>query len=133
MLPGRAASAFRQELLKIAPESADDLLDADAILRERGCSQEQISRLAGEFGKDIWLVASSEGRDIPTKDQQFGTEIRDVKQYRRMADAKLIDDVLASFRQRPLWHRVVANDPTTLQRQQLLAEQGRGRKKQRIA
>lgn len=133
LLPS-AASAFRKELLEIAPESADELLDAEAILRERGCSQEQTARLAGELGKDIWLVASSEGRDIPTADRQFGVETRAVKQYHRIADAKLIDDTLQSFRQRPLWQRVMANDPTTLRRQELLQEHGRGRrKKQRIA
>jgi hypothetical protein len=131
MLPGRAASAFRKELLEIAPE--DELLDAEAILRERGCNQEQIDRMAGELGKDIWLVANREGRTITTADKQFGVETRAVKQYHRNADAKLIDDVLESFRQRPLWQKVMANDPTTLQRQQLLAEHGRGRKKQRIA
>jgi hypothetical protein len=132
MLPGRAAAAFRKELLEITPD-ADELLDAEAILRERGCSQEQIGRLAGELGKDIWLIANSEGRTITTADKQFGVETRAVKQYHRGADAKLIDDVLESFRQRPLWQKVMANDPTTLQRQQLLAEHGRGRKKQRIA
>ena len=128
LLPS-AASAFRKELLEIAPE--DELLDAEAILRERGCSQEQVSRMSGELGKDLLLVAKSEGRKIPTADKQFGVEIRTVKQYHRGADAKLIDDVLESFRQRPLWQKIMANDPTTSQRQQLLAEHGRGRKKQR--
>ena len=134
MLPGRAASAFRKELLEIAPESADEFLDAETILRERGCSQEQICRMAGELGRDMWLVANSEGQEIPTADKQFGPEVRAVKQYHRIADAKLIDDTLHSFRQRPLWQRVVADDPTTLRRQELLQEHGRGRcKKQRIA
>ena len=131
LLPS-AASAFRKELLEIAPE--DELLDAEAILRERGCNQEQVSRMSGELGKDLLLVAKSEGRQPSTEDKQFGTEVRAVRQYRRLADAKLIDDVLQSFRERPLWERAVANDTVTAQRQQLLEEQGRGRrKKQRTA
>ena len=131
LLPS-AASAFRKELLGIAPE--DELLDAEAILRERGCSQEQVSRMSGEFGKDLLLVAKSEGRQPSTEDKQFGTEVRQVRQYRRLADAKLIDDVLQSFRERPLWERAVPSDPMTAQRQQLLEEHGRGRrKKQRTA
>jgi hypothetical protein len=133
LLPS-AASQFRKELLDIAPESPEELLDAAAILSERGCSQEQIGRLAGELGKDLWLVAKSEARMVPTVAMHFGPETREIKQYSRVADAKLIDDVFQSFRQRPLFKRAAADDPTTLQRQQLLAEQGRGRsKKQRTA
>ena len=130
LLPS-AASAFRKELLEIAPE--EELLDAAAILSEKGCSQEQIGRLAAELGKDLWLVAKSEARMVPTVAMQFGPETREIKQYSRVADAKLIDDVFQSFRQRPLFKRAAADDPTTLQRQQLLAEHGRGRKKQRTA
>ena len=131
LLPS-AASAFRKELLEIAPE--DELLDAEAILRERGCNQEQVSRMSGELGKDLLLVAKSEGRQPLTEDKQFGLDLRQVRQYRRLADAKLIDDVLQSFRERPLWERAVASDPMTAQRQQLLEEHGRGRrKKQRTA
>ena len=132
LLPS-AAAAFRKELLEFAPEAADEFLDAGAILRERGCSQEQTSRLAPELGKDMWLVASSEGREITTADMQFGPEIRAVKQYHRVTDAKLIHDVFDSFRKRPLWQRVAADDAVTIQRHQLLADRGRGRKKQRIA
>ena len=133
LLPS-AASKFRKELLDIAPESAQDLLDAEAMLRERGCSQEQIARLAGELGKDLLLVARSEGQQPPTMDRQFGPELRQIRQYHRFADARLIDDVFQSFRERPLYKRVATEDPVTLQRQQLLAEQGRGRaKKQRTA
>ena len=130
LLPS-AASAFRKELLEIAPE--DELLDAEAILREKGCSQEQIGRMASELGKDLLLVARSEGRLPPTEDKQFGPELRQVRQYHRLADARFIHDVFQAFQERPLWQRVAANDPTTLQRQQLLAEHGRGRKKQRTA
>ncbi len=134
MLPGKRASKFRKELLGIAPESAQELLDAEAILRERGCGQEQIARLAGELGKDLLLVARSEGQQPPTMDRQFGPELRQIRQYHRFADARLIDDVFQSFRERPLYKRVATEDPVTLQRQQLLAEQGRGRaKKQRTA
>ena len=130
ILPGKAAAKFRKELLE-CPEAADEFLDAAAILQERGCTQEQISHLAGEFGKDLWLVAQSEARHVPTSKKRFGPETSEIKQYRRVADAKLVQDVFQSFRQRPLWQSVAADDQTSIQRQQLLAEQGRGRKRRR--
>ena len=84
LLPS-AAAAFRKELLEFAPEAANEFLDAEAILRERGCSQEQTSRLAPELGKDLLLVATSEGRLPPTEDKQFGPELRQVRQYHRLS------------------------------------------------
>ena len=133
LLPS-AASLFRVELLEVAPSSLQEFMDAEAVLRERGCNQKQIARLAGELGKDLLLVTRSEEQQPPTCEKQFGPETREIRQYHRVADAKLIDDVFESFRKRPLWQSVTANDPITLHRQQLLAEQGRGRsKKQRIA
>ena len=128
ILPGKAAAKFRKELLE-CPEAADEFLDAAAILQERGCTQAQINHLAGELGKDLWLVAQSEARQVPTSKKRFGPETSEIKQYRRVADAKLVQDVFQSFRQRPLWQRVAADDQTSIQRQQLLAEQGRGRKR----
>ena len=68
-------------------------------------------------------------RDRVTK--CFGSETREIKQNRRVADAKLIQDVFHSFRERPLWQRVAADDQTTIQRQKLLMGQGRGRKRRR--
>ena len=130
ILPGRAAARFRKELAE-HPDAADEFLDAAAILQERGCTQEQISHLAGEFGKDLWLVAKNEAREIPTAEARFGSETREIKQYRRVADAKLIQDVFQSFRERSLWHRAGVDDYATTQRQELLAEQGRGRKRRR--
>lgn len=131
LLPGRAASIFRKELLD-NPQCADEYLDAEAILRERGLAREQLGRLASEFGKDLLLVAKNEARQIPTANKLFGPETREINQYRRVADAKLIEDVFQSFCQRPLYKRIAADDPVTLQRHQILAEQGRGRgKKQR--
>ena len=78
VLPGKSAAKFREELLE-CPDAADEFLDAAAILQERGCTQEQISRLAGEFGKDLWLVAKSESREIPCEKRVFGSETREIK------------------------------------------------------
>jgi len=113
------------------PAGLYEFLDAETILRDRGCTPPQIGRLSGELGRDLLLVARGESHEPDTIDAHFGPEMRQVRQYSRVADAKLIDDVVESFRKRPVWRHVMENDPTTRQRQQLLAEEGRGRKRRR--
>ena len=121
---------FRRELVE-NPSWADEFLDAETILRDRGCTPPQIGRLSGELGRDLLLVARGESREPETIDAHFGTELQQVRQYSRVADAKLIDDVVESFRKRPIWRQVMEDAPTTRQRQQLLTEEGRGRKRLR--
>ena len=110
-------------------ETMDQYVDAATILRERAHSESQIARLAGELGKDLKVVADNEERVGPSNEQDFLTERHQVGLYHRVRDASLIEDVLASFRLRPLYARVMAGepDPTATRRQTLLDLRGRGR------
>ena len=110
-------------------ETMDQYADAATILRERAHTEAQIARLAGELGKDLKMVADNEERVGPSHERDFLTERHQVGLYHRVKDASLIEDVLASFRLRPLYARVMAGepDPTANRRQTLLDLRGRGR------
>ncbi len=111
-------------------ETMDQYVDAATILRERACTEEQIARLAGELGKDLKMVAESEGHGgDQSNEQEFGTHRHQVGLYHRVRDAGLIGDVLSSFKHRPLYSRVMAGepDPIASRRRNLLSSQGRGR------
>jgi len=110
-------------------ETPDQYLDAEGILRERGHTAEQIARLASEFGKDLKLVAESDAREPQSRDRQFGRDHRQVNLYHRVNDAVMIETVLASFKLRDLYLRVLngAPDPIRARREQLLQSNGRGR------
>ena len=104
-------------------------VDAATILQERAYTGEQVARLAGELGKDLKMVSDNEGRSAQGNEQAFGTERHQVGLYHRVRDASLIEDVLASFKSRSLYSRVMAGepDPVASRRQNLLSRQGRGR------
>ena len=110
-------------------ETTDQYVDSAAILLERGYDGDQIMRLAPELGKDMKMVYESEGRGAQSNEQHFGRDRHQVGLYHRVRDAGLIEDVLASFKQRPLHARVMAGgpDPAASRRQALLLSQGRGR------
>ncbi len=110
-------------------ETTEQYVDAAAILRERAFTEEQIARLAPELGKDLKLVCIAEGREAQGSEQHFGRDRHQVGLYHRTRDASLIEDVMASFRQRPLFARVIAGqpDPIASRRQALLSVHGRGR------
>ena len=110
-------------------ESATEFVDAAAILRERAHTESQISRLAGELGKDLKMVAENEESNAQSNEQSFGSDRHQVGLYHRVRQASLIEDVLASFKQRALYTRVMAGepDPIASRRQGLLSSQGRGR------
>ena len=110
-------------------ESMDQYVDSATILRERAYTEDQISRLAGELGKDLKMVADSEGRAAQGNEQAFGRDRHQVGLYHRVRDAALIEDVLTSFKLRPLYARVTAGepDPIASRRQNLLSAKGRGR------
>ena len=110
-------------------ESTDQFVDAAAILRERAHTEEQISRLAGELGKDLKMVAESESGSQQSNEQSFGSDRHQVGLYHRIRHAGLIEDVLASFKQRALYTRVMNDqpDPIAARRQSLLDSHGRGR------
>ena len=110
-------------------DTMDQYVDAATILRERAYTEEQIARLAGEVGKDLKMVSDSEGRAAQGNEQEFVTDRHQVGLYHRVRDASLIEDVLVSFKDRPLYSRVMAGepDPVANRRQNLLSRQGRGR------
>lgn len=110
-------------------ETMDQYVDAATILRERAYTEDQVARMAGELGKDLKMVADNEGRAGQGNEQAFGTDRHQVGLYHRVRDASLIEDVLASFKLRPLYSRVMAGepDPIASRRQHLLSLQGRGR------
>ena len=118
------------DMLLPAGDKIDQYIDAAGILQERAHTEDQIDRLAGELGKDLKMVAESEGRSSQSNEQHFGHHDR--KQtglYHRVKDARLIEDVLASFKLRPLYERVMTGvpDPIASRRHNLLSTQGRGR------
>ena len=110
-------------------ETMDQYIDAAAILQERAYTEDQIARMAGELGKDLKMVADSEGRAAQSNEQDFLVDRHQVGLYHRVRDASLIEDVLASFKRRPLYSRVMAGepDPIASRRQNLLSLRGRGR------
>ena len=110
-------------------ETMDQYVDAATILRERAYTEEQVARMASEFGKDLKMVADNEGRAAQGNEQAFGTDRHQVGLYHRERDASLIEDVLASFKLRPLYSRVMNGDPDPIasRRQNLLSLHGRGR------
>ena len=64
-------------------------------------------------------------------ERHYGPDVRDVAVFSLQSDARFIEDVLASFRERPLYQRVMANEPTTQKRWQVLQTMGRGRARSR--
>ena len=110
----------------------DGYVDAAQILRERGYLEVQVWRLAGEFGKDLKVLAQD--KLIQTvADSSHGPCEKEVNLYHRVDDSRLIESALSSFRKRELHERVLANhpDPVAARQKRRLDEQGRGRKKAR--
>jgi prophage antirepressor-like protein len=124
----RQAEEAVADVLLPEGRGSNDYADAAQILRERGFTEPQIARLAGEFGRDLLLCAG----EPHERAQTFGNADKNVRQYHREKDAALIADTLASFQERPLFKRVMAGAPSaeTVRRQRLLAEHGRGRPRQ---
>ena len=75
------------------------------------------------------MISQDEDRSIQSNEQEFGASRKQVGLYHRIRDASLIEDVLRSFKERPLYNRVMNKepDPITRRRQALLNIQGRGR------
>ena len=123
-----AQKALENVLLPLG-ESAEQFVDAAAILRERAHSEEQIARLAGELGKDLKLIAEHEQICCQSNEQTFGADRCQVGWYHRTRQASLIEDVLASFKQRSLYQAVMSGEPSGIaaRRQGFLSEHGRGR------
>ena len=110
-------------------DAGEHYVDTEAILRERAYTDVQIRRLCGELGKDLKLIATSEDINPQTHEQTYGPVQRRVGWYHRVKDAALIEDVLASFKRRELYIRVMAGlpDPIRSRREALHDSKGRGR------
>ena len=131
-LPRLRAEAQKaiDEVLLPPGHKMEDYLDASQILLERAYTDEQVERLAGEFGKDLKLVFMSENPDAQSSEQEFVRHSKQIGLYHRFHDASLIEDVLASFKQRPLYARVMAGLPAPIPSQsrgRLLSAHGHGR------
>lgn len=111
-------------------EPPEQYVDAAQILLERGHTAEQVKRFATEFGKDLKILATSEGLEPRTRECRYGADIRQVLLYHRVHDGPLIEAAYDCFkRQRPLFAQVMAaeQDPVRNRREQLLQRDGRGR------
>jgi hypothetical protein len=124
-----AAQQAIENILLPPGDATDQYVDATTILRERAYTWPQIARLASELGKDLKVVADSEGRSTHSNEQEFGPARHQVGLYHRIRDAALVEDVLASFRLRPLHQQTMAGAPASTHRAGLLDQQGRGRKR----
>ena len=125
-----AQKAIDDMLLPIGT-TREEYMDAATILKERAYTEEQIDRLASEFGRDLKLVRDTEGRAAQSDEQEFGPDSKQVGLYHRTREAGLIEDVLASFKQRPLYQRVMAGIPAPISKKRrlaLLSSEGRGRR-----
>ena len=125
-----AAQKAIDDMLFPLGTTREEYIDAAAILKERAYTEQQIDRLAGEFGRDLKLVREIEGRTAQSNEQEFGPESKQIGLYHRTRDAGLIEDVLASFKQRSLYQRVMAGIPAPIskrRRMALLNSEGRGR------
>ena len=91
------------------------VLGAD-ILRERGHDEYHISRLAGELGKDLKAMAESEERSFQNTEQEYGADRKTNGMYYRVRAASFIEDVLASFKERALYARLVGEQSSDAQR-----------------
>ena len=115
------------ELLLPPGDSLEDYQDAAAILRDRGCTEDQIASLAPELGRDLKLVAQEDGRLAQSSEHRFGPARTQVGAYHRIRDRELVETVLESFRQRPLWARVMDAETHRRWRMGVLETHGRGR------
>jgi hypothetical protein len=112
-------------------ERADDYISAGQILLERGVPQYSVSMLESEFGKDLMLLARKEKLELPPMNLHKHHELKDgcCRVWHRVHHAELIEDVLESFRQRPLWGECVSDRVQRRFRLDTLQNEGRGRKK----
>lgn len=111
-------------------KAAGDFMDAAEYLRVRGHTDEQIGRMAGEFGKLLKLRLSNEGLESDfTNTQHFGGDEREVLLYNRQDHRQLLDSAYEAFKQRPLFQRVCPTDSAMQQRALQDVQAGRGMSK----
>ena len=109
-------------------ESPDGMLDAAQYLHQvQGHNEEEVGRLAGEFGK--WLKQrrlQERGEVAPTTTQDWGPEEREVHLYHREKDRVFLAASYTAFKERPLFARVCLPDLALQQRTRAALEGSRG-------
>ena len=87
--------------------------------------------------QDLKLVVESEGQSSQSNQQRVGPHHdKQIGLYHRVRDADLIEDVLSSFKQRPLYSRIMSDESESQntsrsRRHELLNAEGRGRSRSR--
>ena len=128
-LRAQAQYAIDEILLPVG-DTRDQYVNTEIILRERGLSEGQIIRLCGELGKDLKYMSQKENLNRQSGEQDFGLiEKHQVGLYHRKKDARLIEDVLALFKERPLYQRVVGTEQISPARRDIIETRGYGRYK----
>ena len=131
-VPTEFSKAVREATNKAllpAGTRADDVVDAAGYLRLRGHSEDEILRLASEFGRDLKLAGALLQRGAARQTQDFGRTAKEVETYGLCEDRRLLEACYESFRERPLFSRVVGAPPSDVRNTvaALLAREGRGR------
>ena len=111
-------------------ERCGDYISAGQILLERGIPMHSVSKLEGEFGKDLALLARKENLKMPPIAMHMHQEVKQgcCRVWHREHHAEFIEDVLESFRKRPIWEANVSARVQKKWRLQVLESEGRGRK-----
>ena len=82
------------------------MIDAAELLKRKGHSPQEVTRLAGELGKALKTACEWTGRGEATTNHGVGGN--DVRMYHAHADAILLDAVYYNFERRELFQRVCA-------------------------
>ena len=126
---GKAVREATNRALLPAGARADDAVDAAGYLRLRGHSEDEIRRLASEFGRDLKLASALLQRGPARRTQDYGSVAKEVETYGLCEDRQLLEACYESFRERPLFLRVVGAPASDVRSTvaALLAREGRGR------
>ena len=101
-------NAINEVLLPLGQEQRH-MIDAAELLKRKGHSPQEVTRLAGELGKALKTACEWTGRgEATTNHHEFGSTGGDVRMYHAHTDATLLDAVYYNFQRRDLFHRVCA-------------------------
>ena len=105
-----AIRAAINEVLLPPDREQKDMIDAAEFLFRKGHGEEEIRRLAPEFGKALKVAWEyMQGERVVTNLHEFGTGASEVRMYHARDDALFLDGVYAKFQERGLYERVCHN------------------------
>ncbi len=84
------------------------MIDAAEFLQRKGHGQQEVTRLAGEFGRALKTASERIGRAATTNHHEFRSGSNDVQMHHTHDDAVFLDTVYRIFQERDLYHRVCA-------------------------